>query len=101
VGYINFSVDFSSAFFTGGRLFIEKNNDSYKPRLFPEGVRLDGSKIALNIRNKEFEILREYFINPDLRLEFSKGATITIPRVMGLVSVNIEAKGKNTLTLDL
>jgi hypothetical protein len=101
VGYIKFTIDFTDAFFAGGKLFIEKNNDIYKPILFPEGISVDGSRIAVNIRNKDFEIVRDNFIHPDLRLEFAKDDAITIPRNMGLTRVKIEAKGKNSLYLDL
>jgi hypothetical protein len=100
VGYINLAVDFSGAFFTGGKFFIEKSNDSYQPILFPQGIRVDGRRIAVNIHNKDFDIIKNNFINPDFRLEFGSGGKITIPRNIGLTSVKIEAKGKNSVKLD-
>ena len=100
VSYINFAVNFTSPLFTGGKLFIEKNNASYKPILFPYGIPVGSSKIAVNITNNEFDIIKDNLINPDFRLEFEKGGTITIPRNIGVTSVKIEAKGKTSITLD-
>jgi len=100
VDHINFTVDFTSPFFTGGKLFIEKNNADYKPILFPNGIPVDGNKISLDIRNKELEVIRNNFIDPDFRLEFEKDGKITIPRNIGLTSVKIEAKGKTSIKLD-
>jgi len=95
VSHIGLTIDFSDSFFSGGNLFIEKN-----PILFPEGIHLDGSKIAINIKNEEFEKIKNNIIHPDFRLEFEKGEKVTIPRKIGLTSVKIEAKGKNSLVLD-
>jgi len=96
VDYINFTVDFTSQFFTGGKLFIEKD----KPILFPDGIPLNGSKISLNIRNKELDLIRNKLIPPDFRLEFKPGGKIIIPKNIGVTSVKIEAKGKNTINFD-
>ena len=106
VGYINFAIDFAGTFFTGGSLYIEKyekdeeGNVKYKPILFPRGIPVNGSKIGVNITNNNFNIFKNNFINPDFRVEFRSGSTITIPKRMGLTRFTIEAKGKNTLTLD-
>jgi len=108
VDHLNFAIDLAGTFFTGGRVFLEKNIkadpeqgiEASKPILFPNGIIVDGSKIGINITNHELDIIRKNLINPDLRLEFVPGAAITIPRNMGLISVTIEAKGKNTLSLD-
>jgi hypothetical protein len=96
VDYINFTVDFTSQFFTGGKLFIEKD----KPILFPNGIPLNGSKISLNIRNKELDLIRNKLIPPDFRLEFEPGEKIIIPKNIGVTSVKIEAKSKNTINFD-
>jgi hypothetical protein len=100
VNYIKFDVDFTSPLFTGGKLFIEKDNETYKPILFPEGIPLDGSKMSFNIRNKELDLIRNNLISPDFRMEFDQGGKITIPRNIGVTSVKIEAKGKNIINLD-
>jgi hypothetical protein len=97
VEYIRFAVDFAGTLFNGGTFFIEQEN---KMILFPEGIPVDGSKIALNITNEKFNIIKDNFIPPDLRLNFRKDSKITIPRNMGLTSVKLEVKGKNTLILD-
>jgi len=99
VDYINYTVDFTSGFFTGAKLFIEKENADKSKLLFPDGILLDGSKIALNIMNKEFEFIKHHLIDPDLRLEFERGRTITVPRSIGVISVKVEAKGKHTINL--
>jgi len=96
VDYINFTVDFTSQFFTGGKLFIEKD----EPILFPNGIPLNGRKISINIRNKELDLIRNKLIPPDFRLEFKPGEKIVIPKNIGVTSVKIEAKGKNTIKLD-
>jgi len=100
VDHLIFTIDFSGAFFSGGKFFIEKDNEQSKPILFPEGIPIDGSKITLNITNNKFETVKNYFIDPALRTEFRKGATLTIPKNMGLTSFKIEAKGKNTFDLE-
>jgi hypothetical protein len=107
VDYIKFSVNFTSPFFTGGKLFIEKDIQEdtthsikgSKPILFPDGIPVDGSGIAINITNKEFDIIKDNLINPDFRLVFKKDGKITIPRTIGVTSVRIEAKGKTSVTL--
>jgi len=100
VSYINFAIEFASALFNGGRFFIEKSSADDSPKLFPQGISVGGKSISINIKNKDFDVVRDKIIYPDLRLEFEKGKAITIPRNMGLTRVKIEAKGKNSLTLD-
>jgi hypothetical protein len=101
VDYISFAIDFAGSFFTGGKFFIEKENEDYKPILFPDGIRVDGSRLAVNINNQDFDKIKNKFINPDFRLEFDPNGRIVIPRNIGLTSVNITAKGKNSIKLDL
>jgi len=98
VEYLKLTVDFAGTFFTGATLFLEQ--DSAK-MLFPKGITIDGSAITVDINNNNFEFINNNFIKPDLRLEFKKDATISVPRNMGLTGFKIEAKGKNTLKLDL
>jgi hypothetical protein len=100
VSYINFVIEFAGALFNGGRFFIEKGSADDSPKLYPQGIRVDGKSISINIKNKDFEIIKNKIIYPDIRLEFEEGKAITIPRNMGLTRVKIEAKGKNSLTLD-
>jgi len=100
VGYLNLAIDLAGTFLTGGNFFIEKDIDGYKPILFPKGIPVNGSRIAVNISNEKLDIIRKHLINPDLRLEFDTGGTITIPKNIGLTSFKIEAKGKNSLKLD-
>jgi hypothetical protein len=69
-------------------------------KLFPPGIPMNGWRISVNITNKDLEMVRNNFINPDLRLEFGSGGKVAIPRNIGLTTLTIEAKGKNTLTLD-
>jgi len=105
VGYIGFSIDFASAFFTNGSLFIEKeaiDKDGYHfdPVLFPTGIPLNGRRINVNITNDHFAAIRKYYIIPDFKLVFDEGGTITIPRNIGVTSIKIEGKGKSSLNLD-
>jgi hypothetical protein len=98
VDYISFSVDFTNAFFTGGKLFIEKDNGQQK--LFPEGISLGGGRITINITNNSLDFIKKNYIDPDFRLEFEPGSKITIPRNIGVTSVKIAAKSKNSIKLD-
>jgi len=100
VDHINFAIDFAGSFFTGGSLFIEKNDADHTPVLFPQGIPVGGGGIAIDITNERFDIIKNNFINPDFWLNFEKGVAITIPRNMGLTSVKFEAKGKTSIKLD-
>jgi hypothetical protein len=95
VSYINVAVDLAGAFFTDGNLFIEKD-----PVLFPTGIPMNGTRIAVNITDEKLGIIKKQLINPDFRFEFGEKGKIAIPKNIGLTSVKIEAKGKNTLLLD-
>jgi len=95
---INISVDFSGVRFTNGKLFIEKDGDLM---LFPEGKPVEGNTISIDINNNDYNFIKEHIITPDFRLKFDKGGKFVIPRKLGLTSVRIEGKGKNTVVLDL
>jgi len=97
VSYIRFTIDFTDTFFTGGKLFIE---DKSSMLLFPDGIDLNGRKITVKITNNQFDIIGDNLITPDFRLEFKEGGEITIPRNIGVTSVRIEGKGKNSLNLE-
>ena len=99
VDYINYTVDLTNGFFTGAKLFIEKESNDRSKLLFPDGILLDGNKIALSIMNKDFEFIKSHLIDPDLRFVFEKGMKITVPRNIGVISVKVEAKGKHTINL--
>ncbi|MDR2924160.1 MAG: hypothetical protein LBU85_12580 [Treponema sp.] len=96
VDYIKLTVDYSSVFSTGGKLYIEKT-----PALFPDGIPLNDKSIVCYITGDRFNYFKDNFIVPDFRLEFKPGGTITIPRNIGLVSIKLEAKGKYSTILDL
>jgi hypothetical protein len=100
VDYINFAVDFTGSFFTGGYLFIEKKDDHHTPVLFPDGIFLGGKGISSKITQKDFDTIRNNYIIPDFWLVFKEGEAITIPKNIGITSVKIEAKGKTSIKLD-
>jgi hypothetical protein len=92
IEYINFSVDFTGSFFSGGKLFLEKEGQE---QLFPNGIDLNGSKIVLNISGADFETIKNNLISPDFRLIFgSPDSMINVPRNIGFTNIKFEARGK-------
>ncbi|MCL2761600.1 MAG: hypothetical protein FWD36_00140 [Treponema sp.] len=94
--YMRFSVDFATAMFAGGKLFLEKNT----PILFdPLGIPVNGRTITLDLSRNQFDVIKDNLIEPDFYVEFNEGSKITIPRNLGVTSVGFTVKGKYELEL--
>ncbi|MDR0455281.1 MAG: hypothetical protein LBH20_01175 [Treponema sp.] len=88
INYVRMTIDISDQIFTKGRLFIDEDRD-----LFPQGIKLNGKKIALNFTDREFKIIQEKLISPNIAIEIDNGGTVNIPKTMGIVNINLEIKG--------
>jgi hypothetical protein len=97
IDYLKFSIGFTESFFNGGKLFMEKELGEGEERslLFPDGIKLNGKKMAVNISGADFDIIKNNLIVPDLRLIFeTPGSTLNVPRNIRLNNIKFEAKGK-------
>jgi hypothetical protein len=92
IEYLKFAIDFTDAFFNGGKVFLEKEGNE---KLFPNGINLDGKKIVLDVYGADFETIKNNLIDPDLRLIFpNPDSSLNVPRNIGLSNIKVEAKGK-------
>jgi hypothetical protein len=96
IEHLKFSIDFTGAFFNGGKFFIEKEGEEL---LFPNGINLSGKRMELYISGSDLDIIKNNLITPDLRLIFnSPNSMLNVPRNIGLNNFKFEARGKFELS---
>jgi hypothetical protein len=90
--YLKLVVGLTGSFFNGGKLFIEEEG---KELLFRNGIVLNGNKIAINITDADFTIIKNNLISPDFRLIFERpGFMLKVPRNIRLTNIKFEARDK-------
>jgi hypothetical protein len=85
-GGIYIDVQFNSGFFSDMLLKIDKNN-----RVFPNGIHLGGRSLRINIGGQDLTALKNDLLIPDIRMELPPGASLKIPKDLGVTKIGFGA----------
>jgi len=92
---LGLDISFDKALFKNGTLHLDKNK-----KLFPNGLNLGtGNSLKFAVNAKDYKIIRENMIYPDIKIEFKKGTTLAIPRNPMPTKITITANGSYTMDL--
>jgi len=92
---LGLAISFDKALFKNGTLHLDKNK-----KLFPNGLNLGSdNSLKFAVNAKDFKIIRENMIYPDIKIEFKKGTTLAIPRNPMPTKITITASGSYKMDL--
>ena len=95
---LELKIDFDKQFFSGAYFHLDKND-----KLFPGGLNLNNGKnnsLTVKFSGKDWDIIKNNIIYPEMKMSFPKGTTIQIPRNNMPTRVTFSASGSYNLNLD-